>query len=53
MNVLEFEEEGAIYGIEATPTLIRFEDGEETGRIAGGQKREALHAFFDQYVLDK
>lgn len=46
-NVLEFGNEAAPYQIEATPTLIYFENGEEVGRMVGGQPEENIRAFFD------
>ena len=51
-NLLEFNEEGRPYYIESTPTLVRFEDGEEVARIVGDQGEEAFQAFFDEYVLN-
>ncbi|OZU87938.1 thiol reductase thioredoxin [Virgibacillus indicus] len=51
-NLLEFGEEARPYMIESTPTVIRFEDGEEVGRIVGDQGEESFQAFFDQYVLN-
>ncbi|MCD2138992.1 thioredoxin family protein [Salinicoccus halitifaciens] len=35
LNVLEYEEPWSTYELEATPTLIYFEDGEEVERITG------------------
>lgn len=53
LNLLEFEDKWDTYGIEGTPTLVRYEDGKETGRISGEQTRESFHDFFDEYVLDE
>lgn len=47
-NVLEFENAWATYGIEGTPTIIRFENGEEVARVSGGQTKEQLRAFFEE-----
>lgn len=46
-NVLEFGSEAMAYQIEATPTMIHFENGEEVGRIVGGQPEENIRAFFE------
>lgn len=48
LNVLEFEDAWQTYGIEGTPTIIRFEDGKEVTRISGGQTEEQLRAFFEE-----
>ncbi|TQS76619.1 thioredoxin family protein [Ornithinibacillus gellani] len=50
MNVLEFQDEWNKWGLEATPTLIHFEDGEEVARLVGQQTKEEFIAFFDEYV---
>lgn len=34
------------YGIEGTPTIIRFEDGKEVGRIEGAVSEQQYEAFF-------
>lgn len=47
-NVLEFSTEAAPYQIEATPTMIYFENGEEVGRMVGGQSEENIRSFFEQ-----
>jgi thiol-disulfide isomerase/thioredoxin len=52
MNLLEFEDQWAVYGIESTPTLIHYKDGKEVGRIVGQHTEEEFKAFFDQYVLE-
>lgn len=51
LNLLEFGDQAAVYGIESTPTLIHYEDGEEVARIVGQQEEEEFQAFFDEYVL--
>lgn len=45
-NVLEFDRDAAAYQIEATPTMIHFENGEEVSRMVGGQPEENIRAFF-------
>ena len=51
-NLLEFGSEAAPYGIESTPTLIQFKDGEEVGRLVGAHPEENIRAFFDEYESD-
>ncbi|MDS9472645.1 co-chaperone YbbN [Sporosarcina pasteurii] len=46
-NTLEFNEDAQTYNIEATPTMIYFENGKEVGRMVGGQPEENIRAFFD------
>lgn len=45
-NVLEFEKDAMAYQIEATPTMILFDNGEEVGRMVGGHPEENIRAFF-------
>lgn len=47
LNVLEYEEEMAKYGIEYTPTLVVFEKGEEVTRIVGDYEKDMVQKFFD------
>lgn len=47
-NVLEFDRDAAAYQIEATPTIIHFENGEEVGRMVGGQPAENIREFFSK-----
>lgn len=47
LNVLEYEDAGHTYEIEATPTLIHFADGQEVGRMVGGQPEENIRSFFE------
>lgn len=47
-NVLEFDKDAMAYQIEATPTMIFFENGEEVGRMVGGQPEENIRAFFTE-----
>ncbi|WP_099157319.1 thioredoxin domain-containing protein [Virgibacillus ndiopensis] len=50
-NLLEFENGWNTYGIEATPTLVYYEDGKEVDRITGSQSEEMFRAFFNEYVV--
>ncbi|WP_347552680.1 thioredoxin family protein [Pseudalkalibacillus hwajinpoensis] len=45
-NLLEFENGWGDYGIESTPTLVRFKDGKEVDRIVGTQSE----AKFKQWI---
>lgn len=47
LNLLEFKEGWTTFGIEGTPTLVRYEDGKEVSRISGEQTKEQLRAFFE------
>lgn len=47
LNVLEFENAKAAYNLEATPTLIYFEDGKEVSRIVGDYSKDEIHQFFE------
>ncbi|NQD66148.1 thioredoxin family protein [Bacillus haikouensis] len=49
-NVLEFEQGWTDYQIEATPTLIHFENGEEVDRVVGSQPEEEFRSFFEENV---
>ena len=46
LNILEYEEPWAEYEIEATPTLIYFEDGEEVERMTGNPGNVASYESF-------
>ncbi|MFG6149518.1 thioredoxin family protein [Halobacillus sp. B23F22_1] len=48
MNLLEFESEWNKYGIEATPTLVHYENGEEQDRIMGENPTEQFESFFEE-----
>jgi len=52
-NLLEFNAEAAPYEIEATPTLIHFKDGKETGRTVGLQPEENIRLFFEEHGESK
>lgn len=47
LNLLEYENTGFKYQIESTPTLIHFANGEEVGRMVGGQPEENIRSFFE------
>lgn len=49
-NLLEYEEEAAPYQIEATPTLVHYEDGKEISRWVGAQPKENIELFFNDVV---
>ncbi|WP_067729787.1 thioredoxin family protein [Oceanobacillus damuensis] len=51
-NLLEFGQQGIAYGIESTPTLVHYENGEEVSRLVGQYPEEEYEAFFDEYVLN-
>lgn len=51
-NLLEYPEQASPYGIEATPTLIHFKDGEEVGRMVGAQPEDNIRAFFNEFESD-
>ncbi|SFD37090.1 Thioredoxin [Lentibacillus persicus] len=52
LNLLEFQGAWNTYGIQSTPTLVYFEDGEEVDRINGAQQNELFEAFFNEYAAD-
>lgn len=51
MNLLEYDLMD-YYGIEGTPTIIHYENGEEVARIVGEQPEESFREFFEQHVLN-
>lgn len=51
LNVLEYPEEWQKYALEATPTLIYFEDGQEVARSTGDAPDETTKQFFNDTVL--
>jgi thiol-disulfide isomerase/thioredoxin len=51
-NVLEFEQGWTDYQIEATPTLVHYENGEEVDRLVGSQPEEVYKSFFEKYVKE-
>ena len=50
-NIYEFEQGWEDYLIEATPTMIHFEEGKEVARLVGNQPEENIKAFFNDVVL--
>lgn len=51
LNILEFTDEWTTYNIQATPTLIYFENGEEVARLEGDAPDETTRQFFNDVVL--
>ena len=49
-NLLEYEQGWQQYLIEATPTLIHYENGEEVSRWVGAQPKENIEQFFQEVV---
>lgn len=50
-NLLEYEQGWQDYYIEATPTLVHYEDGKEVARWVGAQPKENIEEFFNEVVL--
>ena len=51
LNVLEFENAWNTYNIEATPTMIYFENGKEVNRLVGDASEDVTRQFFNDVVL--
>lgn len=49
-NLLEYEQGWTDYFIEATPTLVHYENGEEVSRWVGAQPKENIEEFFREVV---
>lgn len=49
-NLLEYEQGWNDYFIEATPTLVHYENGEEVSRWVGAQPKENIEEFFREVV---
>lgn len=49
-NLLEYEQGWQQYMIEATPTLIHYDNGEEVSRWVGAQPKENIEQFFTDVV---
>lgn len=49
-NLLEYDQGWQQYAIEATPTLIHYENGEEVSRWVGAQPKENIEQFFTDIV---
>jgi thioredoxin 1 len=50
-NLLEYDQGWQQYFIEATPTLVHYEDGKEVARWVGSQPKENIEEFFNKVVL--
>lgn len=50
LNLLEFKDSWDAYGIEGTPTIIHFENGEEVARMSGQQSEDVLREFLTPFV---
>ena len=50
-NLLEYDQGWQDYYIEATPTLVHYEDGKEVARWVGAQPKENIEEFFNEVVL--
>ena len=48
LNVLEYEEAWDTYGIEATPTMIYFENGEKVTELVGDAPEEQTRQFLEK-----
>lgn len=46
LNVLEYPDQWTKYNLEATPTLIVFNDGKEITRLVGEYDKETIREFF-------
>ncbi|TFB21735.1 thioredoxin [Filobacillus milosensis] len=51
-NLLEFQQGWNEYNIQATPTLVHYENGEEVARIKGAAPNEQFQAFFEEHVIN-
>lgn len=51
VNVLEYPELWQEYALEATPTLIYFEDGKEFARLTGDAPNDTTKQFFNDTIL--
>jgi len=49
-NLLEYEQGWTDYALEATPTLVHYEDGQEIARWVGAQPKENIEQFFEEVV---
>lgn len=48
LNVLEYEEAWDTYGIDATPTLLYFENGKQVNKLVGDAPDEQTRQFLEQ-----
>ncbi|MGM0899309.1 MAG: thioredoxin family protein [Bacillota bacterium] len=49
-NLLEYEQGWSDYALEATPTLVHYENGQEVARWTGAQPKENIEQFFQEVV---
>lgn len=49
-NLVEFEDGWNDYGIKSTPTIVHYENGEETARIVGAKPESTFQQWFEQKV---
>lgn len=52
LNLLEFNSEWNTYGIEGTPTVVHYENGEEVARINGARSEEEFRVFLNEFVVE-
>ncbi|MBM6617050.1 thioredoxin family protein [Bacillus suaedaesalsae] len=48
-NLLEFEDGWRDYGIKSTPTIVKYENGEEVSRVEGNVGDEAFRKWFEEW----
>ena len=53
LNLDEFPDTGGTYGIQTTPTLVYFENGEFVDGIGGAAAENDYEDFFNRTVLDR
>jgi thioredoxin-like negative regulator of GroEL len=49
-NLLEYAQGWNQYGIEGTPTLVRYEDGKEIARIDGSREASVFRQWMEEFV---
>lgn len=50
-NLLEFEQGWDEYGIQSTPTIVQYKNGEEVARIVGYQEAATFQDWFNENTL--
>lgn len=54
LNLLEYESMKKHYGIEGTPTIVHYKNGEEVDQLSGYyEDKEVYERFFNEVVLEK
>ena len=53
LNTLEYEGDMSDFGIEGTPTIIHYENGEEVTRFEGAAEEPEYRKYFEENVLEK